>query len=163
MLHPQKPTEGEEEMTLSRLRSKTAGFTLIELLVVIAIIGILAAVAVPSYLDYAKRAKYSEVVNATAPFKVAVEACYITRGNLTDCDSGFYGVPAAITGGDGHLNDLAVADGVITADGDSATFGPATGAEYTFILTPSIPGTAGKGASLTWAASGTCQGVGLCQ
>jgi type IV pilus assembly protein PilA len=146
-------------MKLSRLRTGMAGFTLIELLVVIAIIGILAAVAVPSYLDYAKRAKYSEVVNATAPFKVAVETCYITRGNLTDCDSGAYGVPALITGGDGHLNGLAVADGVITADGDSATFGLA----YTFVLTPSIPGTAGKGASLTWAASGTCQGVGLCQ
>ena len=151
-------------MKISDLRARTSGFTLIELLVVIAIIGILAAVAVPSYLDYAKRAKYSEVVNATAPFKVAVETCYITRGNLTDCDSGAYGVPAAITGGDGYLNDLAVTDGVITADGDGATFDYSTGTtEYTFILTPSIPGTAGKGASLTWVASGTCQGVGLCQ
>jgi type IV pilus assembly protein PilA len=152
-------------MKISDLRARTSGFTLIELLVVIAIIGILAAVAVPSYLDYAKRAKYSEVVNATAPFKVAVETCYITRGNLTDCDSGAYGVPAAITGGDGYLGGLSVADGVITAYGDNTSFGldSGTGTEYDFVLTPSIPGTAGKGASLTWAASGTCQGVGLCQ
>ena len=149
-------------MNPSRLHKKTAGFTLIELLVVIAIIGILAAVAVPSYLDYAKRAKYSEIVNATAPFKVAVEACYITRGNLTDCDSGAYGVPAAVADGTGagYLNSISVADGIITADGDGGTFGYSTGTtEYTYILTPT---TATSGASLTWAATGTCSTPGYC-
>jgi type IV pilus assembly protein PilA len=52
------------------------GFTLIELMIVVAIIGILAAVALPAYQDYTKRAKMSEVVLAASACRTTITEVY---------------------------------------------------------------------------------------
>jgi type IV pilus assembly protein PilA len=51
---------------------KQQGFTLIELMIVVAIIGILAAIALPAYSDYTKKAKVSEVMLAASSARTAV-------------------------------------------------------------------------------------------
>ncbi len=56
------------------------GFTLIELMIVVAIIGILSAVAYPSYQNYVKRAHVSEGLVLAQKVKIAVFEYYVVEG-----------------------------------------------------------------------------------
>lgn len=93
---------------------KAAGFTLIELMVSVAIVGILASIAVPAYQDYTRRAKFSEIVLATAPFKHAIAECIQDIGTKTGCNGGTHGIPADITAAEGRIEMLTVTDGNIS-------------------------------------------------
>ncbi len=61
---------------------KSYGFTLIELMFVIAIIGILAAIAIPQYTDYMKRAKVSEAFILSTTITKAVTHYYAYHGRF---------------------------------------------------------------------------------
>jgi type IV pilus assembly protein PilA len=69
-------------------RKKGEGFTLIELLVVIIIIGILAAIALPSFLNQANKAKQSEAKQYVGALVRSEQAHYLENSKFaSDIDS----------------------------------------------------------------------------
>ena len=52
---------------------RESGFTLIEIMIVVVIIGIIAAIAIPSYQDYVRRAQITEATNGLSDIRVRME------------------------------------------------------------------------------------------
>jgi type IV pilus assembly protein PilA len=116
---------------------KQSGFTLIELMIVVAIVAILAAIALPAYQDYTRRARATEVVVATGGFKTGVEVCAQSTQTLTGCNAGTNGIPAAISGASGsRVATMGVTDGVISGTGTADTGTGGTGCSIS--LTPTL-------------------------
>ena len=158
------------------IKQTQKGFTLIELMIVVAIVGILAAIALPAYSDYTKKAKFTQVIAAVGAAKTAIEVEYSGGKALTDLDGEETctvdntdptdPVTVCVVGGflsnfvvgqnSGRVELLEIADGVITAVG-GGEFDTGAVTDVSYILTPSI-----SNGSLNWATTGSCTTAGLC-
>jgi len=128
------------------MKKNMQGFTLIELMIVVAIIAILAAIAIPAYNDYMRKARFSEVMSVGAGYKLSVAECINSLGTRTGCTAGTNDIPAVPgTLADFNMTAMTVTNGVISQTSTTAA------GTRTSVLTPTL-----DNGALNWVQSGTC-------
>lgn len=123
------------------------GFTLIELMIVIAIIGILAAIALPAYQDYTKRARVGEALSLAGGAKTAVTE-YYSSNNAWPINNGAAGLPDAGDINGNTVSSVTVTNGVIAVEVNTKVENDTS--KNTLVLSP----TASAG-SVTWTCNGS--------
>ena len=139
------------------LKKAQQGFTLIELMIVVAIIGILAAVAIPSYQDYIKKSKFQDIISSAAAVETAISVCMNENaGDATLCNTPAKVGLTAIVNSKEATTALAIT--AATAAVTATAGAPAGG--WTYIRTPTL--TAGDSA-MVWTQTGTCLAAKTCK
>jgi len=127
------------------MKTRIKGFTLIELMIAVAIVGILASVAVPSYLSYIRKGHRSEAQGALVALANAMEQWRLQNGTYLGAAAG-----GANTGAPTIFST------VVPISGGTTTYNltiDATATTYT--LTATAVGSQASDGNLTLTSTGT--------
>jgi len=122
-------------------------------MIVIAIIGVLAAIAVPQYGQYSKKARFADVIASTNAIRTAISACYQAKATFDDCDE-FSELDVDDPGSTPNFVSVTIetSTAAITATGTDRV----DGKKYT--ITP-----IDNSGAIDWQASGDCEAARLCK
>jgi len=136
------------------MQAKSTGFTLIEVMVTVAIVAILAAVAIPSYRNYALRGKIPEATAGLGAKRVKMEQFFqdnrtyagATAGNTDAGASKFFDFTAAPSGADSRTTSTYT----LYAIGKGSMAGFSYSIDQSGAKSSTITGVSG------WSGNGTC-------
>jgi prepilin-type N-terminal cleavage/methylation domain-containing protein len=129
---------------IKRLR-EPRGFTLIELMVTVLIIAILAAIAIPAYLNHEKKGDDADAESNARNLVSKVELCYATNEDYTACDTlAKLGNDVGVPYGTGAGEVSVIASTKLTYTVKATSRASSDGANHTFSIVKAANGVASR-------------------